>query len=842
MTNIPVRKIYLLQRVPLLLLFVCMSISTMVFGQYYGMKFSAHEFILDQRSGLNLTPEHSIDIKENLELQFHLRLEPDHHSYFGYIFRLIIGNKNIDLIHGGSLSNPNNFELILGDKTSKIAFHVPIEKLTSEWIHIRLELDFDNQQITCHLYDKVMVDELTDFDPREGFRLMFGAHSFKNFSSTDVPPIILRDVSVKSGNKISYSWPLNETEGTIANSVPKGNNGIASNPEWLLKHHNRWKHLFELQIAGVVKTTFDHLGDDLYILSKDSLLIYNINNGSLKSIILKSPLSAEVNRELIYDTTANELVMYSLDNHYRTVFNFESGEWSPYETGNEPLTAFKHHDRLITPDGTLLAYGGYGYHTYKNSLFEWNPNSNRFDSVEYTGLFHPRYLAGSGYNPFDGLIYIVGGYGSESGKQAESPDYYYGILSYSSSENRFSDVYQFENMDAGFCFSNSVVFDDSNSMYALYYPKYQFDNKLQLVKIPLENPKIIELGDAIDYSFLDIFSYADLHYSHRSDALVAVTSYFAEESTKITVHSIAFPPQPFTVQTEVADKNSRYILAIYILVAIVLIISIILLLFRKKEKNKVVVKSAKTPRETIQKTKKNSIILFGGFQVIDKEGRDMTGQFTPLPKKLFLFILLHSLRNNKGVSSNVLYETFWFDKSVESARNNRAVNIVKLKSLLEKLESSSISKETGYWKFDFDPSLVYIDFYEYMQIVQQKSELTREQIVNLLAIIENSPFLNNTNADWLDPFKSEISNDIIDVLLGYIDRTDNDPEFLLHLTKCIFIFDAVSEEALKIQCRLLLKQGKHSLAKKSYSRFMEEYQRLYGEEYTMSFNDIIEEV
>ena len=77
--------------------------------------------------------------------------------------------------------------------------------------------------------------------------------------------------------------------------------------------------------------------------------------------------------------------------------------------------------------------------------------------------------------------------------------------------------------------------------------------------------------------------------------------------------------------------------------------------------------------------------------MIDRNGKDITGQFTPLPKKLLLFILLHSLGNDKGVSSDVLYETFWFDKSPESARNNRAVNIVKLKSLLDNLDSASIS-------------------------------------------------------------------------------------------------------------------------------------------------------
>jgi two-component SAPR family response regulator len=245
-------------------------------------------------------------------------------------------------------------------------------------------------------------------------------------------------------------------------------------------------------------------------------------------------------------------------------------------------------------------------------------------------------------------------------------------------------------------------------------------------------------------------------------------------------------------------------------------------------------------QEALPRSKENSIFLFGGFQVFDKQGNDITAKFTPLPKKIFLFIMLNSLRNEKGVSSNALYETFWFGKSVESARNNRAVNIVKLKSLLEQLETASISKETGYWKFDFDPSRIYIDYFEYLQIVRSSSELTREDIVNLLSTVEGRPFLKNTDADWLDPFKSEISNEIIDTFLRYLGESSDDPEFLLHLVNCIFLFDPVSEEGLKIQCRLLIKQGKHSLAKKSYSRFINEYQKLYDEEYGLSFNQIIE--
>lgn len=101
---------------------------------------------------------------------------------------------------------------------------------------------------------------------------------------------------------------------------------------------------------------------------------------------------------------------------------------------------------------------------------------------------------------------------------------------------------------------------------------------------------------------------------------------------------------------------------------------------------------------------------------------------------------------------------------------------------------------------------------------------------------------SKTPANWLDPFKSEISNNIIDALLNYIEKSDDhDSEFLLHLTIYIFQCDPLSEEASKVRWKLLIKQGKHDLANESYSGFAKEYKQLYDETYELSFKQIIEE-
>lgn len=808
-------------------------------GQYYGMKFSGHRVSLDQRSGLNLTPDEPIKITGRVDLEFSMRFEPGHESYFGYVFRIVIGDRNIDLIHGIFPENPNNFELILDHSTSKIVFHLPMEELTRDWKKFRFELDFRNQRITCYINDKILQDDLPGIEARKGLRLMFGGHSFGNFSSTDVPEMILQDIQLKYGKKSTLRWPLNETSGTIAHSVPDGNNGVAINPVWLLREHNTWNHRIDIEIAGETKTTFDPLNDNLYMVSGDTIYIYSLTTGALRRLAMASPAQIESVNQVIFDTASNRLLLYSLTNNYVAYLDFEKMEWSPHEHGTRDLTLNWHHNRIMGSDGTIFTFGGYGEFFYKNLVRIWNPGKDRFDTVDYKGGFHPRYMAGAGFNPSDSLIYIIGGFGSESGKQSENPDYYYELLSYSTQDSTFSREFEFQDIESGFCFASSVVFDDSNNMYALYFPKYQFSNKLQLVKVPLDNPEIIELGNPISFSFLDVNSFADLYFSKKTNALVALTSYLSGDSTTISVHSIAFPPQPFSPEPDKAEEK-KLSKIIFVIAAIVMIVAIYLLLRNKKRKSPPGKKPFAPSDESVQKRRNNSIILFGGFQVIDQNGTDITGQFTPLPKKLFLFILLHSLRDNKGVSSNILYETFWFGKSVESARNNRAVNIVKLKSLLENLESASLSKDTGYWKFNFDPSKIYIDYFEYLQIVRRKTELTRENMVDLLSIIENRPFLVNTNAEWLDKFKSDISNEIIDTFLSFLYKSEEDPEFLLHLTNCIFLFDSASEEALKFQCRLLIKQGKHSMAKKSYSRFLEEYSQLYNEDYKLSFNQVIE--
>lgn len=834
-----------------LLLFLFLSVALVnITGQSYGLQFSGHEVPLNQRTELYLTPDKPLQFDASLALSFELGFQPNSISYFGYIFRLVIGDKSIDFMHGFLPDNENNFQLIFSNRPSKITFPIPVDTLTSTWTTFDFRINLDEGSISCILDDTTLVDQIDGYDASEGVRVFFGAHEYNHFTTTDVAQMKVRNIRLVTDGSKKYAWPLKQTEGELVTEVEHNRNGWVKNPNWLLNLHSNWRNIARLELNGLAQTAFNHDDDLLYIGTSQSLLTMDLIDNTITEETYSEPFKVLSTNSLIYDSTRDRLISYSIDHDYKSVYDPVSRTWSLFPEDTTSLTRYWHHNNFLHPDGSIYLFGGYGNFNYKNLVLRSSPGESGFDSVTFTGTFYPRYLAAVGYSEDTDDLYILGGYGSKSGQQTVSPDYYYELLEYSFADSSFSMVYDCSDNAKEFCFANTAVIHD-RQLYALAFSKYQFDNTLQLIHIDLDDPAIEPLGSPIDFKFIDIQSNVDLYFSEVSSKLIAVTTYLDAGTTTLNVYSIAFPPQEVhaTAAGTGTAGNSTGKVILYVVVAVVIIAAVVVLLLARSRKRKPKKDVVSDKDKIVDSSKfkvarkeplKSSIILFGGFQVIDSEGNDITGSFTHLLKRLLLFIMLYSLRKDKGVSSQIISETFWFDKSAESARNNRAVNIVKIKSLLDKVGKATISKDTGYWKFEYDPSTLFIDYADYLDIIRKEEKLTRDDIQRLLKIIDRGPFLLNTDADWLDTYKSQVSNDIIDTLADYIEESENEPEFILHLTNCMFTFDNASEEAMILQCRTLFKLGKHSLAKKSYAKFVKEYKILYDEEYKRSFSSILE--
>lgn len=240
----------------------------------------------------------------------------------------------------------------------------------------------------------------------------------------------------------------------------------------------------------------------------------------------------------------------------------------------------------------------------------------------------------------------------------------------------------------------------------------------------------------------------------------------------------------------------------------------------------------------VEEKRKSAILLFNHFQVFDKEGTDISKKFSPLLKELFLILLLHSLKYKQGISTALLKDLLWFDKEPQSANNNRAVNIGKLKAILDTIGGYDLVSNNLNIHIELGDD-IYCDYMLILNLLQQNS-LNHEQVLTLISMTERGSFLPECNYEWIDRFKATISDSVIDNLLDLAELLNSqiDAKLIIQIADTIFNFDSLNERALILKCSALMCLGKHSLANTTYTRFVKDYQTTYQESYKVEFSDV----
>lgn len=203
---------------------------------------------------------------------------------------------------------------------------------------------------------------------------------------------------------------------------------------------------------------------------------------------------------------------------------------------------------------------------------------------------------------------------------------------------------------------------------------------------------------------------------------------------------------------------------------------------------------------------------------------------------------LYSVNNKKGISNVTLRELLWFDKTDESAQNNRRVNIRKLKLLLEKLDGVELVKESTYWALKFTHAYCdYIDVCNWIDKVKNKEPITAENINDLPLNLLSGQLLPYVQTDWLDSFKSDYTNSVLDMAINLSKQEyiKGNNELLIQIANSMFAHDKTDEYALILKCNTLYKQGRTSLAKTTFDTFCNEYKAMLNTNYTKTFNEII---
>ena len=851
-----------MQKTILFLLFILNPILFKSQNISSGLYFAAHSAIKEERTSLILSPE--FDASKGFTLDFDIKFRSEEHNY-GYVFRIIVDNeKSFDLI-ANITPGKKTLNLIEGDNIY-LAFDEELLKqyTWNKWVHIRCSIYPDSLRL---VFDNQMLQDRYKPINIKNVKFYFGYSDHNKFHSSDVPPMSIRNIKITDGkNKTIAYWPLKEHQPYSCSDSLHHIPATVTNPTWEINKHTKWVKEKTLELPIYTQICHAPSKGNIYFANSSSVLVYSTTDDTLDTVYSAhgAPYT-EINNQLIYHPYYNELWSYDFDTlKWISIFNFKDNTWTR-DDREIKNPEYSQHTAFVSPnDSCLYIFGGYGNYQYKNQILKKSRTQDNWKSVTYSEEIPPRYLSGSGYKNRDTIL-VFGGCGNPQGKQELGIINYYDLYAIDINTFKTKKLWTIPNDTKNFVIGNNIVADEKNNkLYALCFPNDCSNSYILLKSFDLDSGNsCTNYADTIPFTFNDVNSFCTLYYDSLQSQLYAVTNYNHNNKSNINVYSLAYPPLKVedTLQTGTGRKAilQRSFFFISVGVCIIAGIGCIYFCYRRRRRrkrnfnpNSPVTTNTDRLHETTSEEenykpkltvhRKSSILFLDGFQVWDKNGIDITKSFTPILKQLLILIILYSVNNKKGISNVTLRELLWFDKMDESAQNNRRVNIRKLKLLLEKLDGAELVKESTYWSVKFTQTYCdYIEVCNCIDKVKNNEPITATNINDLPLNLLSGQLLPYVQTDWLDSFKSNYANSVLDtaISLSKQEYIKGNNELLIQIANSMFAHDKTDEYALILKCQALYKNGRTSLAKTTFDTFCNEYKAMLNTDYTKTFNEVI---
>lgn len=829
----------------------------------YGLSFLSHSVNQDKRTSLELTPDKPFKFSnDGFEISFELKLKEELYTY-GYVARIISDDASSFDIISYLLKGKLNFVLTNRDKTvENIGIEDSLKITKDKWISVRLQFYKDNIRVKVDDAELEITHSFNDF---QNIKIYFGRNKHPNFYTTDVPPMTIRNILIKNhdGEELR-KWKLMDHNNNEVFDKVKNDRASVENGVWEIDKHTKWAKIKSLVIPDKnPQITFDDTSGRVFIAYNDKLFIYTVTDNRLDTVnVQKGNPYVGVSSQIIYVPYSGKLISYNPDLGKFNQYDFKDGKW---EDNYKVLIETKqHHNRVIDKEGNqLILFGGYGEHKYNAQLCKISFNEpHKWEITSLDSIIYPRYLSAMGREDKDNLL-IIGGHGSPTGKQEESPRNFYDLYRVNVRNGQCTKVWNLENPKSHFAFGNSLIVDkETNRIYALTYNNNRFNTHLYLSGFDINTIEPVQyiMSDSIEYNFLDIRSYCDLFLDKKTSSLYAIVlQEQGPSSSTIDIYQLIFPPfyrDDATLSTSGKEIHSwtKYTTIFIVLLSASGILLTIIIVRKKRSLKKnnatqpaTIEANTPAPYDSQPNTyikPSSTISLLGGFQVIDREGNDMTSDFTPTIKLLFLYIFLFSIKNGKGITSQRLDETLWFDMEKSKASNNRNVNIRKLRLILEKIGNISLTNKGSYWSLELGKGVV-CDYKEVMEVLQRikskRENINKQNIVQIIRFAAGGALLPNVDAEWADDYKSEYSTLVSEIMLRAMNTPEikEDNQLLLKTADIILISDAIDEDAIRIKCRVLFQTGQKGLSKQCFDKFCADHKRLLNTMPDLRYEDII---
>lgn len=821
-----------------ILILCCNSIFA---GEYeYGLKIVTYPSTPDRFTSFSLDEGRIIPARKS-PITMDFELMNRHENVFGCIFRIITDKGyNIDMMYTADREDRRYPILVCGAEVNDVPTMIEFDK----WIPVSITLNPKTGDITFNYGGKCILVNDENIKGSVGYRISFGHCRFSGYSLDDVASVNIREIQIMRGSRTIRHWPLSCHDGDYCTDDIGASPAMAVNPEWMLDQYITWDRILTREYHGEPSLAYDN-EDGLFITTDgrwmECIDVEDASVSVIDNIGGKAPINAP--DQLLY--TGEDIFSYNVDDALYARFNKQSRRWE----GADVFTPESHYWNKASVwwegEKALVSFGGYGFYHYNNELMIQYPYSDKEDVKVVLEGIHPRYSAATAI--IGDTLYIFGGRGNPSGKQELSPRKYYDLYSVDLRTFELCKLWEFdENPEYEFVPSGNMIYDKDRNCF------YVFTNLEggTLISISPEKQGFELMSLPVTFLNNAQYNFFNLCLGKGGEKLYGLIVQ-SQIDSRATVHVIRMNYPPIKVDSlrqnvidlAAARESGRDRSYLWWIVPALLLAAGVFF-FRRKGAVKTAggIADQASEKEAVQKVEtfynfsKSSIRFFGGFCVTDKEGNNITSQFTPTLKALIVLLILSTCRDSAGIISNRLNRILWPYKPEDTANNNRNVYISKLRPILECIGDITVNCQNRFWSINFGES-VQCDYVEARRLLEE--ELDETGIAHLLELLLSGMMLPNMEQDWVDDFKNEFSTLTIDFLTKQLQRKDLTNETLLKICDTVFQHDFLNEDALKVKCRVLYGQGKVGLAKSAYDSFCKEYTSSLGMEYPTSLKQIV---
>lgn len=809
----------------------------------YGLKFHSTDQPIAQRTSYKVFDQRHPIFQGRMDIEFDMALYPV--AEIGSVIRIKTGDnsKIFNLffdIHGKDAL----FRLNQEGKSVLISMPVNKAEMTRDhWFKVKISFVLNRHEIILKVHNREMTCHGISLPKELTPDIVFGRSDY----IIDVPSVAIRQLKI-SGKK-AYIFPLNEVKGNEVHASDGQIYGRVDNPIWLINEAYHWHKETNFNSSQEAGNCFRAKTNEVYYFNRDTLYTYQTLTGEKTARVYANPCPVPLflARSFIDDKN-DKLYVYEVYHEKPktgpTVASLDLNTLTWTVESYEQLDMQKHHHASFfdAERDRNIIFGGFGNMHYSSKFYTLNTTDKRWKSLDSLkgDVICPRYFSTMGYLKDKQSLYIFGGMGNESGDQVVGRRYLNDFYRINLNNGQIKKLWEIPVGNVNTVPARGMVMLNDSSFYILRYPESVSHSFLKLYQFSVKNGSYRILADSIPILSDKITTNAHLYYNERqSQLLVTVQESKDDISSTLTIYSLMFPPVTYDEFTGLTFNHSHLFWIWLAIIAMVIIAAFVVWIVKRRHKSHqeeesfILPKKEEKEEPIDESTLSSSIYLFGNFSVFDRKKRNITYMFSPRIKQMFCLILEYS--KEEGISSKLLSNLIWPDKSKDKVKNSRSVAINHLRKILSELDGIELVYEKGYFKLVLNQE-AYCDYLRCMEIVSEKT--VRECQKEFLTIINRGKFLQYFDDPAFDRFKQKIEFQLENIIMEECEPAlkGHDYQAVLDLTQAEFNIDPLNEVALSFHLRVLFILKQKNAAIISYQRFINEYKQSTGEDYHQPFS------